>query len=168
MKKVILTEHAEVNAKGKLNSGHTKMVICIDTGEVFTSCTDAAENAEIHPSVMSLCCTGRTKTANGKRYCYVRDLAKNLEALTDSLQTKVNMLDKYSDVIAEREAEEHRKAIEQETLAKERERRQRQIASLKRKRDAAKEKHERAQMRASNAWTEVAAIESEIRQLELS
>ena len=186
MKKVILTEHAEVNAKGKLNSGHTKMVICIDTGEVFTSGVDTAESIDVHPSVISLCCTGRIKTVKGKHYCYVKDLAKNLESLTHSLQTKANMLEKYSDIIAEREAEEHKKELEmleeqkrqeqlakeeakrQEMLAREKERRQRQIASLKKKRDAAKEKHDRAQMRASNAWTEMAAIESEIRQLELS
>ena len=186
MTKVILTEQAEVNAKGKLNSGHTKMVICIDTGEVFTSGVDTAESINVHPSVISLCCTGRIKTVKGKRYCYVKDLAKNLESLTNSLQSKVNMLDKYSYLIAEMEAEEQRleaeKLAEQkrlEQLAKEEAKRQeeeakaearklRHLASLERKCSCARERYNKANARAIAAQKAVVELEAEIKSLQCS
>ena len=186
MSKVILTEHAEVNAQGKLNSGHTKMVICIDTGEVFTSGVDTAESIDVHPSVISLCCTGRIKTVKGKRYCYVKDLAKNLESLTNSLQSKVSMLDKYSDVIAEREAEEQRLEAERlaeqkrlEQLAKEEEKRKqeeakeharklRHIASLERQCNCYRERYDKANARALAAQKAIVELEAEIRSLQCS
>lgn len=186
MSKVILTEHAEVNAKGKLNSGHTKMVICIDTGEVFSSSMDAAENANVHPSTMSLCCIGKTSTVKGKRYCYVKDLAKNLESLTNSLQSKVNMLDKYSYLIAEMEAEEQRVEAEKfaeqkrlEQLAREEEKRQqeeakaeakklRHIASLERQCNCHRERYDKANARALAAQKAIIELEAEIKSLQCS
>lgn len=186
MSKVTLTESATINAKGKLNSGHTKAVICIDTGEVFSSSMDAAENANVHPSTMSLCCIGKTSTVKGKHYCYVKDLAKNLDAIASSLQSKVNALEKYSDVIAEREAEEQRieaeRLAEQKRLeeiakeeekrlqeeAKEHARKLRHIASLERKCTCARERYNKANARALAAQKAIVELEAEIKSLQCS
>lgn len=112
---VTITSKATIDAEGKLNNRKTKAVICIDTGEVYSSCTDAAKANGVTQGNMSACCVGRQSTANGKKYCYVDDLPKHLEALTNSLQAKTKMLERNALYIAEREAEE-RRAMEIEKL----------------------------------------------------
>lgn len=186
MNKVILTEQAEVNAKGTHTKKNAKPVICIDTGEVFASNADAAEYAGVHWTAMSTHCRGKTKTVKGKHYCYVKDLAKNLESLTNSLQSKVNMLDKYSYLIAEMEAEEQKieakKIAEQERLeklAKEEEKRQqeeakaqakklRHIASLERQCNCYRERYNKANTRALAAQKAIIELEAEIKSLQCS
>ena len=79
MKKVTLTEAATINANGNHINGNSKPVICIDTGEVFASGMDAAEHLGVHWTAMSNHCRGNTKSIKGKRYCYVKDLAQNMD-----------------------------------------------------------------------------------------
>lgn len=134
-REIIIQKEATVNANGNTYSRHTKPVICLTTGETYTSCQDAAEANGVHFSSMSLHCSGKSKTCNGKRYCYVVDLPNHLEELSMTLQ-------KCSGYLAEMEEKERRakeeekfrlealKAEEkrQKELAKEEERKQKAIA----------------------------------------
>ena len=86
MKKINIQNEANIKAKGELNCHRCKPVICIDTGEVFTSCADAAEHAGVHISTVSACCTGKIRTANGKRYCYLSRVTENLDSIVTRLR----------------------------------------------------------------------------------
>ena len=65
-----------------------KPVICIDTGEVFASATDAAEAIGTNIWSMSCCCLGKTKTVKGKRFCYVSKTSENLDVLTTFIRAQ--------------------------------------------------------------------------------
>ena len=157
MSKVFITKEALVNAKGNLNTAKTKPVICIDTGEIYTSCTDAAKANNVHFAAMSNACLGKQKTANGKRFCYVVDLPTHLEALSNSLQSKTNRLEEYGDVIAEREAKENA-----EKLRKlEEEKKQELIAKAKAKYARAEEKFAKASEARDKLMTRYAKADKE-------
>ena len=59
-----------------------KPVICIDTGEVFASVTDAAEAIGVSVFAVSSCCTGKTRPVKGKHFCHVSKTSENLDVLT--------------------------------------------------------------------------------------
>ena len=144
MKKTTINiqNEANIKAEGKLNGRKCKPVICIDTGEVFTSATDAAEKAGVHVSVMSSVCIGRIRTANGKRYCYLSKATESLDAIVTRLRETSAVEDdarKWREYQAEQEAirkaeEERLEAIrkaEEKRLEEERkarEKREKEIA----------------------------------------
>ena len=82
MKNITIKEAAKIDAKGNLNSKRCKPVICIDTGEVYTSATDASNANGTTVGSISTVCLGKTKTANGKRFCYVQDFPEHLADIT--------------------------------------------------------------------------------------
>lgn len=82
MKNITIKEAAKIDAKGNLNSKRCKPVICIDTGEVYTSATDAANANGTTVWGVSTVCLGKIKTANGKRFCYVQDFPEHLADIT--------------------------------------------------------------------------------------
>lgn len=86
MKKINIHNEATINADGKRNNKNCKPVICIETGEVFSSSADAAEKIGVHFSVMSAVCTGKIKTCKGKRYCYLNAALENLDAVMSRLR----------------------------------------------------------------------------------
>ncbi len=45
-------------------------VICVETGEVFRSMTEAAKKYNTYPNSISACCSGRLKTTGGKHWRY--------------------------------------------------------------------------------------------------
>jgi predicted nucleic acid-binding Zn-ribbon protein len=59
-------------------------VYCIDTGEIFASAIDAANANGVCPSPMSTHLVGKTKTCNGKRFCYVSKMMEHLEEITEA------------------------------------------------------------------------------------
>lgn len=75
-------------AIGKRTHGCCKPVICIDTGEVFASATDAAEAIGVTSWAMSNCCLGKARTCKGKRYSYVSKTSENLDVLTAFIRTQ--------------------------------------------------------------------------------
>ena len=86
MKKISIHNEATINGKGNHTKKNSKAVICIDTGEVFTSCADAAEHAGVHFSAMSLACLGKVRTCKGKHYCYLSNATENLNAIVTRLR----------------------------------------------------------------------------------
>ena len=78
MTKVIINEKSTLDAEGTLHTKACKPVVCITTGKVYTSATDAAKanNTTIHS--ISCNCLGKTKTAAGKQFCYLKDVNQHL------------------------------------------------------------------------------------------
>lgn len=132
MKKTInIQNEANIKAKGELNCHRCKPVICIDTGEVFTSCADAAENAGVHISTISACCTGKIRTANGKRYCYLSRVTENLDSIVTRLRETAAVeadAKKWQAYQAEQEAIRAAEAKRIEEARKAEEKRQAEIA----------------------------------------
>jgi hypothetical protein len=54
-----------------LTAYNRKTVVCMDTGEIFDSCTHAGEEMGINPSSISEACRGGALTAGGKRFMYL-------------------------------------------------------------------------------------------------
>ena len=124
MKNITIKEAAKIDAKGNLTSRKCKPVICIDTGEVYTSATDAAQANGTTVFGISQTCLGKTKTAKGKRFCYVQDFPEHLADITarissmnkgyEEMEAKAKA---YDAILAEQEAKA--KAAEDERKAKE-------------------------------------------------
>ena len=57
----------------KENTRHSKCkkVLCIETGEVYDSMTEAVENTGVAQSSISTCCNGKLKHAGGFHWCFV-------------------------------------------------------------------------------------------------
>lgn len=51
-------------------------VLCLDTGEVFDTITDAAEAYGLRRSAVSACCRGAQRTAGGKLWQYIKQEAE--------------------------------------------------------------------------------------------
>ncbi len=125
MKTIRIHNEANINAEGKHRSRNCKPVICIETGMVFSSATDAAEYMGVHYSMMSATCIGKVGTCKGKHFCYLNEALENLDAVMSRLRDASAMeadAKKWRAQEAEKEAarkaEERR--IEEERKAKER------------------------------------------------
>jgi transcriptional regulator with XRE-family HTH domain len=120
MKKTTINMQNEANikAEGKLNSKHCKPVICLETGEVFTSMTDAAEKLGVSPQNMSNYMNGRCRHIRGKHYCYLSRVNESLDAIVTRLRETAAVEEdakKWQEYQAEQEAirkEEERRAEE--------------------------------------------------------
>lgn len=109
MKKIIITGTSEMTAKGNRSNRRCKPVICIDTGVVYTSVSDAAEQNGVDQSAISMVCTGKSKFSKGKRYCFVSDMSEHYEDIAKHMRT---MYETYAKVEQERKAEEERQFTE--------------------------------------------------------
>ena len=114
-REMIVKQQVSMTVYGKNRKSTAKQVVCIDDGKRYASCADAADEINVHPTSISHCCRGKIKTVKGKRYKYAEENGKCTDMLADSLQEKIKLLEKYSDVIAEMERKEIRQK-ELETL----------------------------------------------------
>lgn len=126
MKKTInIQNEATIKAEGKLNSRHCKPVICLETGEVFSSVTDAAEAIGCAPNNLSIHLTGKLRAIKGKHFCYLSRVNESLDAIVTRLREtaaveedakKWQAYQAEQEAIraaAEKRAEEERKAREE-------------------------------------------------------
>ncbi len=105
---------SNVTVNGHHTHKNCKPVYCIDTGEMFASALDAAAaNGVSHPT-MSHALTGRYKTCNGKRFCYVSKMMEHLEEITEANRIRCEKVAAYDAIIAEQNA----KKQAQENLVK--------------------------------------------------
>lgn len=51
--------------------GNTRKVECIETGEIFSSCVEAAEKVGSSSSLIGRCCRGAQKSTRGLHFCYI-------------------------------------------------------------------------------------------------
>ena len=105
---------SNVTVIGHHNHKNCKPVYCIDTGEVFASAIDAANANGVCQSPMSTCLTGKTKTCNGKRFCYVSKMMEHLEEITEANRIRCEKVAAYDAIVAEQTA----KRQAQENLVK--------------------------------------------------
>ena len=113
MKNITIHNEANIRAEGKLNSKHCKPVICLETGEVFTSVTDAAEKMGMSGNNLSSHLTGKRRSFAGKHFCYLSNATESLDAIVSRLRETSAMEDdarKWREYQAEQEAK--RKAKE--------------------------------------------------------
>lgn len=122
MKKTINMQHeANVQAEGKLNSKHCKPIICIETGEVFSSVTDAAECAEVTMTMMSGHLGGYYRSVKGKHYCYLSRVNESLNTILTRLRETSAIEEdakKWKAYEAEQEAKRIAEQKRQEVIAK--------------------------------------------------
>lgn len=107
MSTITITEKATATAQGKLNSKHCKPVLCIDTGEIFSSVYDAAEHYNANYSCISMACNGKVKRAAGKRFCFVSRTSENIDAIVSRIRVNDEILAKaaaYDAMMAEQQA----------------------------------------------------------------
>lgn len=107
MSTIIIHEQATATAKGIKNNKHCKPVLCIDTGEIFSSVYDAAEHFGASYSCISMNCNGKLKSASGKRFCFVSKTSENIDAIVERIRATDKILAKaaaYDAWIAEQEA----------------------------------------------------------------
>ena len=91
MKKINIQNEANIIGNGIHTKKNCKPVICIDTGEVFTSAADAAEHVGVHYTMMSAACLGKVRTCKGKRYCYLSKAPENLNSIVTRLREASEM-----------------------------------------------------------------------------
>lgn len=85
------------------NNRNCKPVLCITTGEVFPSLTDAAAINNVTVSAMSLATSKKNKVCKGKRFCLVSELSMHeLTELAEAMRTSAEKAAKYDAIIAER------------------------------------------------------------------
>lgn len=130
MKKITIHNEATIKAKGEHNNKLCKPVICIETGEVFTSAKDAAEHVGAHFSAMSAVCLGKTKTCKGKRYCYLNSALENLDAVMARLREASAMESDAKKWREQEAAKEAARKAEELRLEEERKARERHEAAV--------------------------------------
>lgn len=127
--KITLTNESIVNANGKKRNGNSKPIFCIDTGKVYASQLDAAEELSVHASTLCAALTGKTKTCKGMRFCFVSKLPEYFEEIAMAVQVRQSKIKAYDEMVghqneiaaAKAEVEKHRANYEklQQKLTKE-------------------------------------------------
>lgn len=122
MKKTINMQHeANIQAEGKLSGRKCKPVICLETGEVFSSMTDAAECAEVTTTMMSGHLGGRYRSVKGKHYCYLSRVSESLDTILARLRETAAIEEdakKWKVYEAEQEAKRIAEQKRQEAITK--------------------------------------------------
>ena len=122
MKKTINMQHeANIQAEGKLSGRKCKPVICLETGEVFSSMTDAAEYTEVTTATMSNHLTGSYRSVKGKHYCYLSRVSESLDTILARLRETAAIEEdakKWKVYEAEQEAKRIAEQKRQEAIAK--------------------------------------------------
>ena len=115
---ITITHEATASAQGKLSGARCKPVLCIDTGEIFSSVFDAAEHYGLTPSSLSMACNGKLKTSGGKRFCFISRTHEHIDDIVERIKANDELLAKaaaYDAMIADfRERKEAIEAAEAE------------------------------------------------------
>jgi predicted RNase H-like nuclease (RuvC/YqgF family) len=154
-----IQNETNINAKGVRTCGVNKPVICIETGEIFASVTDAAEHFGTSIYNLSNAARGVQKTARGKRFCFVSRATENLEALTNQI-SKLNADAEDARRWREYQAEQERiRREEEERIRAEQER----IAAIERERQQREERRRKAEEKMERRQRIVERLEAELR-----
>ena len=168
MKKINIQHEANINAKGKMNSKHCKPVICLETGEVFTSVIDAAEAIGAHHTNLSQHLNGKLRHIKGKHFCYLSRVNESLDAIITRLRETAAVesdAKKWQEYQAAQEAirKAEEKRLEEERKAKAK--RQAEIAKLTEKRANLNAKCNKLEAELHNAVAEMMEVEQALEAL---
>lgn len=84
-REIQVTRMATAGVLGKRTNGNCKPVLCITTGSIFASGTDAAEILGINQANISAVCRGKRKMARGMQFCFVHQAVENIDVIAASL-----------------------------------------------------------------------------------
>ena len=109
----IITNTTEVTLDTKpVRTKNAKPVFCITDHNVYASVTDAAMAEKVHVTCISSACLGKLKTANGKQWCFVKDMPIRILDISNSFKEIYDDAMKYRVIDAERKAKEaHQQAM---------------------------------------------------------
>lgn len=96
-------------------------VYCITDGTIYASGKDAAMAENTCTSNISDVCRGKTKTCNGKLWCFVKDMPERVLDISNNTKELLEDAIKYREIDAERKAKEaHQQALNklEEKIAK--------------------------------------------------
>lgn len=65
---------------------NAKPVLCIDTGLIYASLTDAAEDVGASVTALSSCLRGKTNSCKGMSWCFVKESANHIEDITGRIR----------------------------------------------------------------------------------
>lgn len=65
---------------------NAKPVLCIDTGLIYASLTDAAEDVGVTVTALSSCLRGKTNSCKGMAWCFVKESANHIEDITGRIR----------------------------------------------------------------------------------
>jgi predicted transcriptional regulator len=87
MPTITITEKSEVPATGHRIGGNSHPLMCVETGEIYSSGTDAAEKVGVTQGAISQQITGRVQTCKGLHFIKVSDAQKNVGMLSKAIKT---------------------------------------------------------------------------------
>lgn len=90
------------NVSGIHTTYNNKPVMCISTGEVFASVTDAAQYAGSSVGTMS-CALRHNRPLKGKKYCFMARVTEHLDELMESAREREEKVSAYNKMAAHRE-----------------------------------------------------------------
>ena len=110
MTNITIQNGSEMQAIGQKRSKNAVPVLCITTGEIFTSVTDAAKHLGVNTGDISHMLNGRQKTCKGMQFCRVSEVTEHLNEITAHMkaETKVSETKTASKVAAPKV---HRKTL---------------------------------------------------------
>lgn len=124
-----LNNGATVEAVGEKRNKNCKPIICDDTGEIYTSVSDAAAKNGVTLACMSAHLNGKHKKCKGKKFRYLTDrddsldaMASNLRRLNEENSSLIEDAMKWREYQAQQEAERKAKAKYEQALARTKER----------------------------------------------
>ena len=126
-----IQNEANIKAEGKRNCHRCKPIICIETGEVFSSGVDAAEKIGCTESAVSAHLCGKSRSVKGKHFCYLSRVNESLDAIVTRLRETAAVEEaakKWIAYEAEQEAIRAAEAKRAEEARKAEEKRQAEIA----------------------------------------
>ena len=65
---------------------NAKPVLCIDTGLIYASLTDAADDVGVTVTALSSCLRGKTNSCKGMSWCFVKESANHIEDITGRIR----------------------------------------------------------------------------------
>ena len=65
---------------------NAKPVLCIDTGLIYASLTDAAEDIGVSVTALSSCLRGKTNSCKGTSWCFVKESANHIDDITGRIR----------------------------------------------------------------------------------
>ena len=90
------------NVTGIHTTYNNKPVMCISTGEVFASVTDAAQYAGSSVGTMS-CALRHNRPLKGKKYCFVARVTEHLDELMESAREREEKASAYNEMKTHKE-----------------------------------------------------------------
>lgn len=104
---VVTKTEITINSKPP-RSKNAKAVYNVTTGDYYASTIDAGEKIGITQCSISMCCTGKSKTANKQKVIYVSDMPSHLEDISKAMKTAIK---EKEDCLAILESNETRNAM---------------------------------------------------------